>query len=346
MSVVAAVVVTWNGMRWIDTCLQSLLASQVPLDVIVVDNASEDGTAAYVAQGYSEVQLLTNAGNLGFARANNLGMRRALERGAEFVFLLNQDATVLSDSVGLLVQAMALFPGYGVVSPVHLNGDGTGLDQNFERYGLGSAFGDFGGWIPDDFGELMGALRPVDPESNPLHIVKSAPPPAHFDGSGPPSAGSDLKIIDVKFVNAAAWLISRGCLEVSGGFHPAFFMYGEDQEFLNRIRHAGFRAGVLPGAFIRHHRSEDAAPKSGVRKNLTSNYLANEARLIVLNPSLMEKEKRAGLRRLYGLTVLRSVRFGHPGVFTLLRAIRKAARQARDMGDRAAFRALRDTPDM
>jgi GT2 family glycosyltransferase len=135
--------------------------------------------------------------------------------------------------------------------------------------------------------------------------------------------------------------VSRSCLEKIGGFHPAFFMYGEDHEFLNRARHAGFRSGVLANAFICHHRNQHPEPKSGVRKNLTSNYLGNEARLIVLDPGLPDAEKWSRLRRLYWRTVLRSVRFVHPGVFGLLRTIREAARQARTLGPEAALNDLR-----
>lgn len=298
---IAAVVVTWNGMAWIDACLQSLLVSEQPVKVIVVDNASSDGTAGHVSGRYGGVEVLASDDNQGFARANNRGMRLALDQGADFVFLLNQDAVVKPDTMGKLIRAQSAEPGFGVVSPVHLNGAGNGLDENFEQYGLRSAFG---------------------------------------STSDPPDVEKGTALIEVTFVNAAAWMVSRACLETIGGFHPAFFMYGEDHEFLNRARHAGFRAGILPGSFIHHHRDRQPPPKSGVRKNLTSRYLANEARIIVLDPGLTDDRKRSRLLRLYWRTVLRSVRFLEPRGPLLLRDIRQAARQARKLGPEAALHDL------
>jgi GT2 family glycosyltransferase len=327
-------------MKWIDACLQSLLASEYPLQVIVVDNNSADGTVAHVRERYPEVRVIANADNRGFGRANNQGIRAALDMGAEYVFLLNQDATVEPDTVGKLVQAHGANPEFGVISPVHLNGEGSGLDHNFEQYCLSTAI---------DRSSFQVSLNPESPQDanrsvNKLDFDFARDSDKDGAAEGTNAHPSSQNVTELHFINAAAWLITRACIEQIGGFHPVFFMYGEDHEFLTRASHAGFRSGVLTGAFIRHHRNQTPPEKSGVRKNLTSNYLANEARLIVLDPGLTGAQKRARMRRLYWRTVLRSVRFLHFGVFGLLRTIREAVCRARELGPEAAKRDVFDNP--
>jgi glycosyltransferase involved in cell wall biosynthesis len=150
-------------MKWIDACLQSLLASEYPIQIVVVDNASADGTAAYVSQRYPQVQVVANTDNRGFARANNQGMRLALDQGAGSVFLLNQDATVLPGTVGSLVRALDANPMFGVISPVHLNGEGSGLDRNFEQYCLSTAI---------DRSSFQVSLNPESPQDTSRSVNK------------------------------------------------------------------------------------------------------------------------------------------------------------------------------
>ena len=90
------IVVTFNGRKWMDGCLGSLRRSARKADVLVVDNASTDGTAEYVREHFPECRLLACQDNLGFGQANNLGLESAVREGYEFVYLLNQDARVLS----------------------------------------------------------------------------------------------------------------------------------------------------------------------------------------------------------------------------------------------------------
>ena len=89
-----AIVVTYNGMRWYDRCFGSLRNSDMPVETIVIDNASTDETVSYIKEHFHEVCLIESKENLGFAKANNIGIKRALDNGADYVFLLNQDAWV------------------------------------------------------------------------------------------------------------------------------------------------------------------------------------------------------------------------------------------------------------
>lgn len=87
------VVVGWNNLQFLDNCLGSIEAQEgVQMTVYYVDNASEDGSAEYVANHFSKVKIIKNKANFGFAKANNIGIRQAIKNGVDYVVLLNTDA--------------------------------------------------------------------------------------------------------------------------------------------------------------------------------------------------------------------------------------------------------------
>jgi len=89
---VSVIIVSYNFEQWIDRCLGSLRRSTSPISVIVVDNGSKDKTTQIIEKNYPEVHLIKTGANLGFGKANNIGIRYAMEQGADYFFLLNQDA--------------------------------------------------------------------------------------------------------------------------------------------------------------------------------------------------------------------------------------------------------------
>ena len=99
---ILVIVVTYNGMKWVDRCLGSLSKSKIPVDVIVIDNGSTDGTPDYIAEYFPEMKIVATGENHGFGRANNIGFRHAMKNGYEYVYLLNQDAWVFPDTFGIL----------------------------------------------------------------------------------------------------------------------------------------------------------------------------------------------------------------------------------------------------
>lgn len=128
------IIVSYNFERWIDRCLGSLRMSKHPLDTVVIDNTSQDSTVSRIQKDYPEVRLIETGANLGFGRANNLGMQIALEEGYEYVFLLNQDAWIEPDTIGTLVALSRQQPSFGILSPVHLTGNGDKPDPGFGHY--------------------------------------------------------------------------------------------------------------------------------------------------------------------------------------------------------------------
>ena len=114
---VHAVVVTWNAEEFIAECLASLLAEPEIECVIVVDNDSGDATATVVAERFPEVRLIEPGTNGGFSVGCNLGIAAALDSGAEAIFLLNPDASVVPGAMAQLVRALDDDPGLGVAAP-------------------------------------------------------------------------------------------------------------------------------------------------------------------------------------------------------------------------------------
>lgn len=131
MERVLVIIVTYNGMQWIEKCLDSTRASVVPLDVFVIDNGSTDGTQDFIRKNYPEVILFQSEENLGFGKANNIGFQRALDCGFEYVYLLNQDAWIQANTIRILIDCHKRHPVFGVLSPFQLQANLKHLDKNF-----------------------------------------------------------------------------------------------------------------------------------------------------------------------------------------------------------------------
>ncbi len=191
------------------------LESTKSYPVIVVDNNSSDETIVFIKEKYPNVVLFPQKENLGFGQANNIGISYAYKNAADFFFLLNQDAYLVDDCLQKLIETQKAKPNYGIISPIHLNGKANLLDKNFSNY--------------------------VNYDANPSFYSDSI-------------LSNRQEIYEVPFVNAAAWLISRECIETVGGFDPIFFHYGEDDNYCQRVRFHKLKIGVVPNTFILHDR--------------------------------------------------------------------------------------------
>lgn len=125
---VFVIIVTYNGMKWIDRCLTMLRKSTIPLLPVIIDNCSTDDTLPYVKERYPEAVLFPQKQNLGFGQANNVGIRYALEQEADYCLLLNQDAYLQPDAMQYMLEQS---DGESLISPLHLNGTGERLDHFF-----------------------------------------------------------------------------------------------------------------------------------------------------------------------------------------------------------------------
>ncbi|MCX6022275.1 MAG: glycosyltransferase family 2 protein, partial [Chloroflexi bacterium] len=113
---VSLVVLAWNGRDDTLECLKSLAAVSYPrLEVVVVDNGSSDDTVRAVRESYPAVQLIENGKNLGYAGGNNVGILYALDRGADYVMLLNNDTVVHPDFLDVMLETLQANPDIGVL---------------------------------------------------------------------------------------------------------------------------------------------------------------------------------------------------------------------------------------
>lgn len=210
------IVVSFNGMQWIESCLNSILNSSFPVDIIVVDNCSTDGTSDFIKLKFKNILLIEQNQNLGFGAANNIGLNIALQKGGEYFLLLNQDAYLDKSTITTLLEEMELNQDYGLLSPIHLNGNGNQIDLYFQYYVSPNSCKDF--------------LSDIFLKKN----IKN--------------------IYNVSFVNAAIWLLSKKTLQKVGGFNPYFFHYAEDNDYVNRCQFNKIKVGIVPKAIAYHDR--------------------------------------------------------------------------------------------
>lgn len=131
MPKVLTIIVTYNGMQWLDKCLASLKNSSIPTDIFIVDNGSTDGSIELIEKIVPEATFIKSEENLGFGKANNIGLKYALKNGYDYVYLLNQDAWIEPDLLDKMIAASKGNPEYGILSPLQTNKEKTRLDKNF-----------------------------------------------------------------------------------------------------------------------------------------------------------------------------------------------------------------------
>ena len=129
---VLVIIVTYNAHDWIHQCLNSVDMERY--DAFVVDNASTDDTLSILHTEYPKAIVRAMDKNMGFGQANNIGLRYALDNGYDYVFLLNQDAWLLPDTVEKLIAAQKQHPEYGVLSPLQMNTAQGGVEKQFGVY--------------------------------------------------------------------------------------------------------------------------------------------------------------------------------------------------------------------
>ena len=300
---VSIVIVNWNGLRFLPECWAALRAqTYAPVEVIVVDNGSTDGSLAWLAAQTPAPRLIVNAANRGFAAANNQGLAAAQ---GQYVALLNNDAYPEPGWLAALVAAAEADSAIGMAGGLLVFADRPEVVQS-------------AGICVDRCGVTWDAAggQPTDQQGAALRA-----------GFGP---------------SAGAALYRRAMLAALGGFDEAFFAYLEDVDLAWRARRAGWQAALVPSARVRHVHSGTGRQGSDFKtfylarnkyrllvKNYPWPYWVLYAPLIVaydllsLVNSLVTQRTLAGLRgRLAGLR----------GLGAALRARRAAQTQARTSG--------------
>lgn len=125
------IIVTYNGMKWLNKCLSSVANSSIAADLLIVDNGSTDGSIEFIKKNYPQAYLIESKENLGFGRANNIGLKYALDNNYDYVYLLNQDAWVNPDVFENLIETHRNNSEYGIISPLQVNSSFSKLDKQF-----------------------------------------------------------------------------------------------------------------------------------------------------------------------------------------------------------------------
>ncbi|MGQ1891296.1 glycosyltransferase family 2 protein [Thermophagus sp. OGC60D27] len=128
-----AIVVTYNGAKWVDKCFASLVNSSVPLKILAIDNGSSDGIVVQIRSKFPQVEVIETNTNLGFGKANNIGLKRVLDEKADYAFLLNQDAWVEKDTIEKLVDVHQRNKEFGILSPIEYYKPNQ-LDIKFKKF--------------------------------------------------------------------------------------------------------------------------------------------------------------------------------------------------------------------
>jgi GT2 family glycosyltransferase len=230
---VSALVVSYNAKDQLLQCLQTFFASaDVPVEAVVVDNDSSDGSAAAVTDEFPQATVLVQSKNLGYGRAANLGLERCQGR---FVLLLSSGVTVDAQSVGRMADFLLTRPDAGAVGPRLVLPDGR-LDPDARR-----AFP-----MPRTMFYRTVGLSKLFPKSPRFG--------RHNMGHVPES---DVHEMDAG--SGACLMVRMAALERVGFFDPRYFMFGEDVDLCYRLKLGGWKVFYLPSAGATRHVSPASA---------------------------------------------------------------------------------------
>lgn len=240
------IIVSWNVKGLLRDCLRSIqhFLHTVPHEVIVVDNASTDGSADMVAGEFPQIDLIRNKQNIGFGRANNLGLAKA--RG-KYVFFLNDDTKILDANIVKAIHFLEQHPETGLVGVHLLNPDGT--NQPSVRH------------FPKVGDQLLYVLK--------LHVFF-------------PRAKSLRRYLAQDFdytrqttvdqIMGAAMLAPTNLIKELGGFDPKFPNWFEEVDLCKRVQQKGLKVQYLPIADIVHVKGASFAQQRPVKLQRVFNY--------------------------------------------------------------------------
>lgn len=244
------VIVSWNVREELLACIESVLAAaNVEARVIVVDNASTDGSADAVAERFPSVTLVRNRANRGFAAAANQGMAAG---DASWVFLLNPDTLVPADGISRLVTKLDVLPEHAMIVPRLVDTEGRSQQSVYLFPSVAIAL-------------LVGLgghhLLPRS-QKNRLLI------PGFWESTER----------DVPWAVGAAMLVRRSAIDRVGPLDESFFVYVEDMEWCDRLRRAGMRIRFSPEVTVIHHRNRSGSQRFGASR--TREYLTATSRFL------------------------------------------------------------------
>lgn len=222
------IIVSYNTKEMTLRCLRSLTSLKLNAEIIVVDNGSRDGTAGEI-RGIGGIRVIENKENLGFAKANNIGIKQA---SGKYILLLNSDTVVFPETLASMIQFMETNPKVGVATCRVELGDGT-LDPACHR-GFPTPWASLSYFL---------GLEKLFPKSKLFGLYHLG-----FMMSGEPH--------EIDSCSGAFYLVRREVIDQVGLLDEDYFMYGEDLDWSYRIKKAGWKIMYCPFAKITHFKKQ------------------------------------------------------------------------------------------
>jgi len=223
---VAIVILNWNQYEDTAECLQSLRRVQAPtFDVFLVDNGSTDGSAERLIAEFPEVYFVRNTENFGYAKGNNIGIRKALEYRADYILLLNNDTVVRDNFLAELVNVADREPAAGI------------LGAKVVYYDRPDLLWALGGSLKRPFGRI------------------------HMSGRDKPASDVSTGVREFDHVPGATMFVRSEVFRRNGLLDEDYFLNWEDAEFCIRVKRSGWRILAVPDSIVLHKVSRATAGK-------------------------------------------------------------------------------------
>ena len=224
------IIVNWNTKGLLKDCLDSVrdYTDRIRYEIIVVDNASSDGSIEMLKSDYPMVQLIINGTNEGFSKANNKGIRKAK---GEFILLLNSDTFIKENVFFSLIEHMRKMPEVGICSPAILNMSGE--VQTMRTWDI-TPF--------QSFRRIINCYK--------------------ITQDGGSWYNREKNVIDADIVAGVCFIVRRKVFKEVGLLDENYFMYNEEDDFCRRTRGKGWKIAYIISLGIYHHRGGSYSDKS------------------------------------------------------------------------------------
>jgi len=219
------IIVNWNSREYLGQCIASILSEThgIEYEIVVIDNASFDGSGEMLRECYPQVRFIQSDVNLGFAKANNAAFHQS--RGRHVLFL-NPDTVLVGPAVNTMLYHLRKLPDAGAVGCKLLNGDKTVQTSCIQPF-------------PTILNQLLDS-----------ELLRSLWPTSSLWGNAPLFGGWDAE--EVEAISGACVMMNRGVFDQVGLFCEDYFMYAEDIDLCHTIRQAGRKNYYIPDATVIH----------------------------------------------------------------------------------------------
>ncbi len=252
----SVIILSFNTKGLLVSCVDSVVRESLswgrPVETIVVDNGSTDGSSAAIREKYQEVVVIENQENLGFARGNNRGIR---ESSGDPVILLNSDTVLMPGFFSAVEEEYNRGGQVGILAPRLLNADGSLQVSAYHHF-------------PDPLVEIFGYTSIG-------RIASRLLPWVDYPLKYAMTAEEHEKRREVSHVKGACLIINRKLLDEIDGFDENYFLYREETDLCKRAKDRGWKIIYEPGIFVYHHHkaSSQAFSDRGLTHRLRSHYL-------------------------------------------------------------------------